>query len=141
MDAIDEPDRRTLRQNYHNAAHGQGQADASLIPAKSLVLVDVRLLRVLLHGFLDRFGLFDFRQGPFGGRVVVGVGMDHLRLLPRLHFFHGSRGWVLSVMLLFLKDFLIVGYIAWIGHAVESPLVIRLAGKVALNVRESENCV
>jgi hypothetical protein len=42
---------------------------------------------------------------------------------------------------LFLKDFLIVSYIAWVGHAVESALVARVAGKVAVNTRESAICV
>ena len=78
--------------------------------------MEVHLLVVRLDGFLHRLQFFGSGFGAFGGGVFVLVGMLHLRFLPGLNRLRRARGGIFTVVFLFLKDFLVVGNITWIGH-------------------------
>lgn len=81
------------------------------------MLVNVRLFRMCCDGFPHGFGLLGLSFRAVGRGIFVLVRMLHPGLFPRLHRFgHGTLGWVFAVMLFLLKDFLIVGNVAWIGH-------------------------
>ncbi len=65
----------------------------------------------LLFGFVDvPAGLLGFRLG------VSTVKLLTSSLLPRLGNVGGAFGQILPVLLLLMNDFLVVGYISWIGH-------------------------
>lgn len=81
-----------------------------------LMLVNVRLLVMRGHRFVNLFDLVGSRFSALGGRVFMSVGMLYRRLFPGLHRRRRTCRGVLAVMFLFLDDFLIVGNISWVGH-------------------------